>query len=313
MNEVITDLLARLVRVEQFGFVVTSLIETGDDAEVWVGIETAADVVACEKCGTRAKSKDRRCCMVRDLEVIGRPCVFVWDKRVWKCPDKACAVKTWTERRDDFALPRHGLTARARYEICRSVGEDNHSVAELARRFGIGWHTAWNAVETVGESLVDDPDRLEGVTALGMDEHNFMKATPDSPTQYVTTFIDLDRSIVLDLVEGRDAVDARGWFDGRSSYWRDAIEVCAFRSASRVPERCEIQARERGAGAGPVPCGTSRPPPCRSGTPPCAERDARPQGPPTRPSVPFTQAAAHGLGTAHGQDLEAARECPRAG
>ena len=38
------------------------------------------------------------------------------------------------------------MTERARAEICRRVGEDGHSVAAVAREFGIGWHNAMAAV-----------------------------------------------------------------------------------------------------------------------------------------------------------------------
>jgi transposase len=49
------------------------------------------------------------------------------------------------------------------------VGEDADSVAEVARAYGVGWHTAMGAVAEHGTPRVDDPARLAGVAAVGMD------------------------------------------------------------------------------------------------------------------------------------------------
>jgi transposase len=50
---------------------------------------------------------------------------------------------------------------------------------------------------------VDDPYRLDGVTALGLDETSFLKATRTAPTRYVTGLVDLERGRLLDLVADR--------------------------------------------------------------------------------------------------------------
>lgn len=39
-------------------------------------------------------------------------------------------------------MPSGSAPERARAEICRRVGEEVDSVAEVARAFGVGWHTA---------------------------------------------------------------------------------------------------------------------------------------------------------------------------
>jgi transposase len=43
--------------------------------------------------------------------------------------------------------PRASMTEPARAEACRQVGEQNRSVACVARDFGVGWRTAMAAVE----------------------------------------------------------------------------------------------------------------------------------------------------------------------
>ncbi len=111
-----------------------------------------------------AELHDRRPRWVRDLPSGGRPVTLVWIKRVWRCPHRLCPQRTWTETSPVIA-PRASLTARARAEICRRIGEDGHSVAAVAREFGIGWGTAMGAVREYGAPRVADPARLAGVDA----------------------------------------------------------------------------------------------------------------------------------------------------
>ncbi len=49
--------------------------------------------------------------------------------------------------------PRASLTERARAEICRRVGADDHFVTQVAASFGVGWHTAMAAVRDHGRPL----------------------------------------------------------------------------------------------------------------------------------------------------------------
>lgn len=207
------------------GFVVGAQVEV--DGELWLNVETTADVVGCGECGTRAVGHGRRRVKVRDLPVAGRPVVLVWAKRIWRCPDPDCEQKTWTET-TDVIWPRAALTERARAEICRRVGEDEDSVAEVARVFGVGWHTAMAAVRDHGEPRVDDPARLEGVEALGVDETKFLAATSTHRSEYVTGFVDLDRPRLLDVVPGRSGDAVGDWLGERPAEWLAGIGVVAL-------------------------------------------------------------------------------------
>ena len=82
--------------------------------------------------------------------------------------------------------PRASLTERARVEASRRVGQDSHSVAQVAAAFGVAWATVITAavVEHEQTQLVDGPDRLAGVRALGVDETAFLageRQTGSSP------------------------------------------------------------------------------------------------------------------------------------
>jgi transposase len=193
-------------------FVIGAQLAVG--RELWLMVETTSEVMGCEGCGTRAVGHGRRRLKVPGLSMADRPVVLVWAKRPWRCPDPDCAVGTWSEEVDDIA-PRAALTERARAEICRPVGEAGRSVAQVARGFGVGRHTAMAAVRDHGRPRVDHLSRLGAPRALGVDEHSFLAATAEQSTQLVTGFVDLDRHRLLDVVRGRTAQGVAGWLAAR--------------------------------------------------------------------------------------------------
>jgi transposase len=163
------------------GFEVTAA-EVIDD-EWRLAVQTTATPMGCAACGSQARLHARHTVRVRDLPIGGRPVVLCWRKRIWRCVEPACAVRTWTEQTVAIR-PRVMLTERARAEACRRVGKDAHAVAAVARDLGVGWATVMRAVADHGQPLVDDPTRLEDVTALGLDETSLLKATRVAPTRY---------------------------------------------------------------------------------------------------------------------------------
>ena len=100
------------------------------------------------------------------LRSAGRAVTLIWVKRIWRCVEPACAVATWTER-SQAIRPRASLTERARREACRRVGQDGHTVAQVAGQLGVGWATVMAAVIEYGLPLIDEPSRLAGVTMTG--------------------------------------------------------------------------------------------------------------------------------------------------
>jgi transposase len=162
------------------GFEVTAAAVIDDEWRLVV--QTTATTVGCAACGSQARLHARRTVQVRDLPIGGRPVVLAWRKRIWRCVEPACAVKTWTEQTVAIR-PRAVLTCRARAEACRRVGKDAHAVAAVARDLGVGWATVMRAVAEHGRPLVDDPARLGGVTALGLDETSFHEGHSGRPDQ----------------------------------------------------------------------------------------------------------------------------------
>ena len=203
------------------GFAVGAQVE--GDGELLLMVETTAEAVGCDGCGTRAVGHGRRTVRVRDLPIGDRRVVLVWRKRLWRCADRDCPVKTWSEDTDAIA-PRAVLTERARAEICRRVGRDGHSVAQLAREFGVSWHAAMEAVRDHGRPRVDHLSRLRMPGAIGIDETSFLAANAFHPTLLVTGFVDLDRHRFIDVVPAPTTT---------CPWRRMSPAACPFRSTRR--------------------------------------------------------------------------------
>jgi transposase len=192
-----------------------------------LAVQTKAEVVGCAGCGVRAEAHGRRTVRVRDLPAGGRPVVLCWRKRIWRCTEQACGVRTWTEQVAAIR-PRAVLTERARAEACRRVGKDAHAVAAVARDLGVGWATIMRAVADHGTPLVEDPTRLDGVAALGLDETAFLKATRKAPTRYVTGLVDLERGRLLDVVADRTRTAVDSWLGARPRGWLAQVGTVAL-------------------------------------------------------------------------------------
>jgi transposase len=203
-------------------------------------VQTTATVVGCGGCGVRAELHGRRTVRVRDLPVGGRPVVLAWRKRIWRCREPAGEFRTWTEGTTAIR-PRAVLTERARAGACRRVGKDAHAVAAVARDLGVGWATIMRAVADHGTQLVDDPGRLDGVAALGLDETSFLRATPTAPTRWITGLVDLERGRLLDVVADRTRAAVDGWLHARPRDWLTQVGTVAldpwrgYASALTVP------------------------------------------------------------------------------
>ncbi len=61
--------------------------------EVWLMVETAAEAVRCDGCGTRAVCHGRRAVKVPDVPGDDHSLVLVWRKHIWRCPDRDLDVR----------------------------------------------------------------------------------------------------------------------------------------------------------------------------------------------------------------------------
>ena len=201
------------------------------DGEWWLHVETTASVVDCEDCGSRAVGHGRTRTPVRDLEISGRPTVLVWAKRRWRCPDPDCGRSTWSERSEQIA-PRAVMTERARKALAERVNIDGDTIAAAATEFGVGWHTANTAVAEHTDPVIDAPGRLEGITAIGVDEKRFLNATPKKRTRFTTQIVGLEGHRVLDVIEGRSRSVLGDWLIERGEAWCAQIQVATLDPAA---------------------------------------------------------------------------------
>lgn len=172
-------------------------------------------------CGSVAHRHGVREVTLVDLPCFGRPVRLVWFKQRWRCP--SCG-RCWCDDNAEIATTRCTLTARAARWATVQVGRHGRAVSDVARDLGCGWHTVMDAVVAVGEQLIDHPDRIGAVSALGLDETLFARVGRFRTQLWSTQIVDVRRGQLLDVVPGRDAAEPCRWLAARDQAWRDRIE-----------------------------------------------------------------------------------------
>ena len=108
------------------------------------------------------------------------------------------------------------------------------SVARVAETLAVSWNTANDAVLTDGRRVpIADPQRFDGVTAIGVDEH--VGRHTRRGDKYVTAIIDLTPvrnrtgpARLLDMVPGRSKQAFKQRLANRPEAWRQGLEVVAM-------------------------------------------------------------------------------------
>jgi transposase len=172
-----------------------------------------------------AEAKGRDLVGFADLPAFGAPTRLVWSKRRWACRQPACPVGSWTEHRPDIAPARAAMTTRAGLWATREVGAEVHTVAYAARQLGVTWHTVMDAVASWGRALIEDPARIAGVAAVGVDETKFLAAKRREATQWVSAICDVARRRVVDVIEGRQGPELDAWLTARPADWKAGVRV----------------------------------------------------------------------------------------
>jgi transposase len=201
------------------------------DGEWWLAVETRSGPRWCPGCGVGAVGHGRSRTVVRDLPIAGVPTVLVFARRRLRCPETLCEVRTWSEHVDAIAA-RASLSERARERLAAMVNVEGFSIAAAGAEFGVGWHTANNAVAEYTDPAVDDPHRLDGVRGIGVDEKRFLNATVKHRTVFTTQIVDLDRHRLLDVVQGRSRDVLADWLTDRGPAWCDQITLATLDPAA---------------------------------------------------------------------------------
>ena len=145
-------------------------VEIDDQQRLVVTVESGQTEAACQACGVMAVGHGRRLRVLHDAPCFGRVTLLRWLVRIWRCREPLCPTTTFSETHD-VASPRTVLTTRAVAWATSALSYDDTTVSALARHLGVDWHTAWDAIEVEAQARTSDPDRLRGVTTLGVDEH----------------------------------------------------------------------------------------------------------------------------------------------
>ena len=126
-------------------------------------------------------------------------------------------------------------------------------MAAVARDFGVGWATVMAAVVEYGTPLIERPDRIGGVAAVGVDETAFARADPIRSTVFATGIVDLHRGKLIDIIPGRSRKVLADWLIGQPAEWTAGIEVAALDPFRGYGAALSAGLPARGAGPGCLP------------------------------------------------------------
>jgi transposase len=101
----------------------------------------------------------------------------------------------------------------------------------VAAQLGVAWATIMSLAIEAGTPIVEDPQRLADVDAIGVDETAYLRATGRHPTWFATGITDLTPprpARLLDVVEGRSATVLGGWLAARDPDWRARIDTASL-------------------------------------------------------------------------------------
>ena len=132
------------------------------------------------------------------------------------------------------AAPSQGRLSRdAVLHVAKQIVIDRVAVSHAARNVGVGWNTAHAAILTAAREWLDAPDRLDGVSTIGVDEHCWRHTRRGD--KYVTVVIDLTPvrnqtgpSRLIAVVEGRSTAAFQTWLDAQTPGFRDGVSVVAM-------------------------------------------------------------------------------------
>ncbi len=216
----VCELLVGLPDVDVLG------VDDTPDGPLRVHVVTRGERPVCPECGGGVWRKDHDEVELVDLAAFGRPARLMWHKHRWECPAGSCPVGSFTEQTPRIAPVRGAMTDRAGRWVTYQVGRLGRTVAEVARELGCDWHTVNDAVIGYGTALVDDPDRIGNVTALGLDETLFCRLGRWRTQHWCTSIVDITAgggAQLLDVVPGRSATEPTRWLQARPEAWRNQI------------------------------------------------------------------------------------------
>jgi len=202
-------------------------------------IEQIAGEHPCPRCGVIVGGKpyDVRCSRVKDLPVGHRPVAVIWRKRRYRCAERRCGQRVFTERSAQIP-PRHRLTGRLRARLEQAASTAARAISDVAGEYGVSWWSVHRALVVTAAARAGT--ELPPVRVLGLDETRArsVRWLFDADSQrwrlsdpWMTSFVDLDTGRpgwLLGLTPGRSGSAVSTWLAARDQAWLDQIEVVAL-------------------------------------------------------------------------------------
>ena len=185
----------------------------------------------CRRCGCEGVPRDTTIRRLAHEPFGWRPTTLLVTVRRYCC---AGCGHVWRQDTRTMAEPRAKLSRRGLRWALEAIVCQHLTVARVAEALAVSWNTANAAVLAEGRRvLIADPQRFDGVTAIGVDEHVWRHTRRGD--KYVTVIIDLTPvrtgtgpARLLDMVEGRSKQAFKQWLADRPAAWRQGLEVVAM-------------------------------------------------------------------------------------
>jgi len=221
--------LTLFCRLDELGLEVTG--QRMDPDRVVLACRVVEPDQWCRRCGCEGVPRDT---VTRRLahEPFGwRPTTLLVSVRRYRCT--GCG-HVWRQDTSRAAEPRARLSRRGLRWALEGLVVQHLTVARVADGLGVAWNTANDAVLAEGKRLlINDDQRFDGVTVIGVDEHAWRHTRRGD--KYVTVIIDLTGirdgtgpARLLDMVEGRSKQAFKTWLAEREESWRNGVEVVAM-------------------------------------------------------------------------------------
>lgn len=197
-------------------------------------VTTASSAAACPQCGVISTSvKQYRITRPRDLPYGEEPLAVRWRKRQFRCRERACPRKAFTESVPEVP-PRARLTGRLCRQAARQVAS-GRSVSAVAAEYRVSWPVAHRHYAAHADRLLTEPGPP---AVLGIDEtrRGVPKWVHDEETgrwvrteRFETNFTDASGTgRLLGQVAGRTGRAVTGWLEDRGQDWRDRVQFVAM-------------------------------------------------------------------------------------
>ena len=157
----------------------------------------------CRWCGCEGTPRD---VVTRRLahEPFGwRPTTLLVSIRRYRCG--GCG-HVWRQDTTRAAEPRAKLSRRGLRWALEGIVGQHLTVARVAEGLGVAWNTANDAVLAEGKRvLINVPDRLDGVTAIGVDEHVWRHTRRGDKGEFKWS----SQHLYLEVLDGKKAAGCR--------------------------------------------------------------------------------------------------------